>query len=163
MPHFRRSLIAAIVLAICVWQSVPVGSRDENRPPIRIGRRAVPVPAEDGSHEVYPLQVQNIRFVPSEPVGESPSITLKFDVLNDGVESLTDIILKVSVLEADTRRDAPRAVLAGPFTIRGKAPLHPGFAMTYEIRLRNISSDCGCVGTVHIVSVRGSVGSDTPR
>jgi hypothetical protein len=64
--------------------------------------------------------------------------------------------MKVSVIEAaETRRDAPRTVLAGPFEIRGKAPLDPGFTMTYEIRLRNLSPDCGCVGTVNIVSVRG--------
>ena len=156
MPHGRRDVIAAIILAICVWRPVPVGSRDENHPPIRIGHPARPVPAEDGSHEVYPLQIRNIRFEPSEPVGESPSATLKFDVLNEGGESVTEIIMKVSVIEAaETRRDAPRTVLAGPFEIRGKAPLDPGFTMTYEIRLRNLSPDCGCVGTVNIVSVRG--------
>jgi hypothetical protein len=123
-----------------------------------------PAIAADGSHDVYPLRVQNIRFEPSEPVAEAPSTTLKFDVINDGVESLTDIILKVSVLEGnDTRPDGRRTVLAGPFTIRGSAPLHPGLTMTYEMRLRNLASECSCVGKVDIISVRGLTGSESPR
>jgi hypothetical protein len=68
----------------------------------------------------------------------------------------TDLLLAVSLLEPRREGAAEdlRLTLAGPFIIHVRAPLQPGYAFTYEVRLRNVSVDCDCVPSVATLSAR---------
>ena len=111
------------------------------------------------SDEVKPadtrLKVQNVRF---EPVSKAEPLmsVLKFDLLNESDDQLTDIVLKIAVVNTALREglsDDAR-VIVGPFSIEGHNVLQPGYVLNYEIVMRNFSSACDCVPKVAIVSVR---------
>jgi hypothetical protein len=85
-----------------------------------------------------------------------PSANVKFDIVNEGSISFTDVVVEISLVKKASPpigRDTKRAVLAGPFKIRGDVALEPGFSVSYEMRLRNLSTECGCVPDVEVVSV----------
>lgn len=102
------------------------------------------------------IAVRKIRLAPAPPIDGASSARVTFDMYNEGDRSLGDIVLQVWLLEEARREpaDARRAVVAGPVTIRTKAALSPGYSLSYEIRLRNVSADCGCVPSVDVVSAR---------
>jgi hypothetical protein len=107
--------------------------------------------------DVFHLRVKNVRLEPGRAADAPSSTTLKFDMFNEDSRSLTDIVLEVSIVkspQSDDPAGAPQ-VLVRPFTVREKIVLQPGFSMTYEVRLRNISGDClACTARVEVVSVR---------
>ena len=85
-----------------------------------------------------------------------PSAVLKFDMLNDGELRVTDIVLQIAMVEKQRVEGAvgsPRVVV-GPFTIRGSVTIEAGYTVNYEMLLRNLSPDCGCVANVVVVSAR---------
>ena len=74
--------------------------------------------------------------------------------MNDGLVTVRDVILEVAIVErrsTDAAAAAPH-VVAGPFTIRGDIDLQAGYALNYEMLLRNLPSDCNCIANVAIVS-----------
>ena len=127
--------------------SLPREFAIESRDSIRSPHAEQPAPTDAR------VRVRNIRLEASPPVGDSVSATLKFDVHNDGSKNLIHMVLSVSLLDAP-HRGAPAAlplVLVGPFKVRASHVLPPGYSVHYEIRLRNVSSDCNCVPTVDVL------------
>jgi hypothetical protein len=107
-----------------------------------------------------PLRIAKIRLGPA-PRDEKTSAVLKFDMSNVSSRTLTDIAFQISVVEESRRGnwDTPGRVIAGPFTIRGKLVLEPGYTAEYEILLRNVSSECRCAANVRVLSVRSLLDS----
>jgi hypothetical protein len=83
----------------------------------------------------------------------APATVLKFDLLNASVHRLATPLLQIAIIEK-TEPFAPRRILVGPFTIRGEVVLEASYILSYEMVLRNFSSDCNCVANVDVVSVR---------
>ena len=69
---------------------------------------------------------------------------------------MRDIVIEVSVVPAGglLRPHTPETVLAGLFTLQAKVILRPGSTMRYQMRLRNLSIDCGCRARVDVISAR---------
>jgi hypothetical protein len=111
-----------------------------------------------------PLRIGNVRLEAAPAAEPAPSTVLKFEMLNQGLQRLTDVLLEIVIVEKqDLDHDdvgLPRLVV-GPFTIRGSVTIESGYTVNYELLLRNLSSDCGCVATVSVVSARAL--SDTYR
>jgi hypothetical protein len=101
-----------------------------------------------------PLRIANVRL-DSAPLTEQPSARiLRFDLVNEGPKHVTDPLVEVLILEkpASEQVPAPRRVVAGPFMISGNVLLHSGYTLSYEMLLRNLTSDCRCVAQVHVIS-----------
>jgi hypothetical protein len=101
------------------------------------------------------VAARNARLERAEPIGDSESATLTFDVYNEVDVSVTDIMVSVSVL-GTVVPDSPdlRRVVVQPFKIRLKEVLLAGGSVHYELRLRNLSPDCDCVPTVEVIDAR---------
>jgi hypothetical protein len=83
----------------------------------------------------------------------APSTFLKFGLLNESTHGLTNIVVEVLIRSRSDRDDVPR--VAGPYTLTGKHfVLRPGETLDFELRLRNLSSDCNCVAHVTVVSAQ---------
>ena len=78
---------------------------------------------------------------------------LKFDLLNASPAGLTDLLLEISIMEKPDGL-APGRMLVRPFRIRGNVVLKSGYTVDYELLLRALSSDCDCVASVDVLSVR---------
>lgn len=101
------------------------------------------------------VSIRNIKLEPAPPIDQLPSAHVKFELYNDGSDSVTDIVLRLSLIERS--RNHPKTqptVVAGPVTIRSKAFLSPGYSLAFEITLRNVSADCRCVPTIDVVDAR---------
>lgn len=112
------------------------------------------------------VKVQNIRLVPASDDDKLPFATLAFDMLNDGTTRVTNIVLAISVTESrpSEQVEPSEHVVVGPFTIREKVVLQPGYSMEYELRLRNLAAtNCSCKGRVEVVSVETVPESRPPR
>jgi hypothetical protein len=86
----------------------------------------------------------------------APSMNVSFDVANDSSVSFTNIVIQVRILKnpIPSSPTSVSTVLAGPFSIRTKIVVERAFTINYQIRLRNLSSDCDCNAHVEIVSYR---------
>jgi len=86
-------------------------------------------------------------------VGVNGAATLKFDVHNESLRNLASMVLSISLAEAprEGSGNAVPTVLVGPVKVLAKRLVLPGYTVHYELRLRNISSDCGCVPTVDVL------------
>jgi hypothetical protein len=78
------------------------------------------------------------------------------DMENDSPTSLTDILTRVTIRERPASRvvETLGRAIAGPFTVKSTVVLAPHSTMTYEMRLRNLSSDCVCAPEAAVLSVR---------
>jgi len=99
---------------------------------------------------VLSVRVEHIRLDPAST--KIPATLLTFDLVNGGPNRLTSLVLQVSVVGRPGDAAAKRRVLVQPFTIRGNAALDPGYAVRYELLLRNFSSDGSCVAIVDVLS-----------
>ena len=102
------------------------------------------------------LRIDNIRLESPPPETPMPATLLKFDMLNEGASSVTDISLEVSIVQRPTTQEAagPSRVIVGPFTIRGHATVEAGYTVNYQLLLRNLASDCDCTAKITVVSAR---------
>jgi len=102
-------------------------------------------------HRAVPLLVENVRIDPAPPLEGVPTTLLNFGLANKGSDGLTNIVVKVSVVGKRTG-----VALAGPFTLMGndRHILRPGQSLNFEIRLRNISPECGCRAYVTVLSAQ---------
>jgi hypothetical protein len=155
----RVTVVAvAFGLAVVDGGEVVIASADR-RPDDRstIHLLALQPPIDPVALNATALRVRNVKLVAADPIGDVPSLNVKFEVRNEGTAPLTEIIVEVRVVDQvsaeSTGRDQP-ATIAGPFTIRGRAILDPGFSMNYEMRLRNLTPDCGCRANVSVSSAR---------
>lgn len=125
-----------------------IGATSDRNLPIRIDLRP--------SNAVSSLKVENVRLESPPPTGPLQSAVLKFELVNESVNRLTDVVLQLSVVEKQQAAGGlPRPrVLVAPFTIRGAVVLESGYRIDYEVLLRNLSADCACVATVEAMSAR---------
>jgi hypothetical protein len=102
------------------------------------------------------LQVRHIELRPAPAIDSAPSTYLQFELANESASGITDIILEISILKTVLPADhgVSRTLLAGPIVIHSKFTLKPGFTMKYELRLRNFSAECACLGAVKVRSAR---------
>jgi hypothetical protein len=105
------------------------------------------------------LRIEKVRLEAPPADAPNPSTVLKFDVFNDGAVSVTDIVIKIAILEKTQgvgREVTLPRVLVGPFTIRGHATIEAGYTVNYEMLLQNLSSDCRCQADVSVASWRAA-------
>ena len=100
------------------------------------------------------LRVRNLRL--DEPSLEisRPAALLRFDLLNDSPDRVTDVLLEIAIVEKPPQTAGSRRLIAGPITMRGYATIEPGYTVEYKVLLRNLSSDCACEPQVSVVSAR---------
>jgi len=164
-----RETVVAVALSLAVLTDSevtisPTGPGPDDRPKILL--LSIQPSIDSIGFETAALRVRNIRLVPADPIGDVPSLNVKFEVRNESTAPLTEIVVEVRVvdrLSADGSDQDPPATIAGPFTIRGRAILDPGFSMNYEMRLRNLTPDCGCRANVSVNSARIADRSPTRR
>ena len=101
---------------------------------------------------LVPVKIRHVHLKPAHGV-ETPATLLEFDMLNESVDPVTDVVVQISIVEKSANRQAPR-VIAGPFTITGEAVLEPGYTIKYQMIMRNLSSDCDCLANVGVLSAR---------
>lgn len=103
-----------------------------------------------------PLKIENIRLDPVSATDTVLSAIVRFDMINEGANALTDLVFDVSIVEQPEpdRGGVPPRVLAGPFTIQGHVVLDAGFTLNYEMVVRKLPSPCRCVATVRVQSAR---------
>jgi hypothetical protein len=127
-----------------------------------VAGRALPLPKDPEAivarrDSVSTVRVNNARLEAAPPDVPQPSALLKFDMLNDGALSVSDVLIQVAILEKRPMDDdgaTPPRVIVGPFVMRGHATIEAGYTINYEVLLRNLSSDCSCVPNVSVVSAR---------
>jgi hypothetical protein len=167
----RSSALAiAIILAIAGSTGAVDHASNVIRAPIKIDNTLispVSVPAEPkvGHGSPSPLRIDNIRLEPGSQTKSDPSMILKFDMFNDSSNKVTDLVLEISIIEKpDAEQPATQPhVIAGPFTIRGKAILRAGFSITYQMLFHNLAPDCKCVANVDVLSLRSLPDSGPDR
>jgi hypothetical protein len=160
---FSRRAIA-VITALGMSVSAPALTAAGDVRPDQPSKRNTTVPPPSVSthlnlsvtNEGLPVSIANVRLEAAPPVEASPSMTLKFAIANEGSTSVSDIVLEISIVEK-AKSDQPelaRRILVGPFTIRGDVVLRAGYTMNYEMLMRNLSSECGCLATVDVLSAR---------
>ena len=159
MGNLKRAVVGmfggVLTLAMAVHaETGPTGHPSESRGPS--------VRQLDSSQIASPpavrpstLKVQRVRLEATLPPIPTPSVVLKFDLVNDGLVTVSGVILEVAIRER-LSTDADPHVVAGPFTIRGDVDLQAGYTLNYEMLLRNLPSDCDCVADVAIVERRAA-------
>jgi hypothetical protein len=167
-------LVSGLALSAAVSASTAAGGVRYDHPSQRIentipGSAVPPLLNLPLTNEVPPLNIENVRLerrVGTTLAAEtSPSMFLKFEISNEGSTSVSDIVLEISIVEkpqSEQPNFAPRVVVH-PFTIRGNVVLRPGYTMNYEMLMKNLSSECSCVATVAVVSVRSLPDSGARR
>ena len=116
--------------------------------------RSAPAANPSDSHPL--CHIENVRFEPAPLTKGSPSVVLKFDVFNDSETRLTDFVMRVSFVEkrfSDDAESQPR-ILVGPVTFTTRDVVEPGYVLGYEMRFRNLSTECGCIPSVQLLSAR---------
>ena len=105
------------------------------------------------------VAVRHVKLQPDEPIEGAETSTLVFDVYNGADSSITDVVVSVSFLEATAGHSKRPRIIVGPFEIRLKQVLLADYSVHYELRLRNLSSDCSCVPAIEVLDARVLVGS----
>jgi hypothetical protein len=161
MANALTRIVAAVLLVSCPvacthgpWKRVlpnwPSGAGRPGGGDAAGGRQDVTTAA------VAAVHIQNVRldFVAAVPAG--PSAFLKFTMLNQGSTSVADVVLRVSLVGTDDDMDSghSHAIVAGPYVIRSKPVLLPGYSVDFDLGLDSVGSDCGCIGTVEVVAAR---------
>jgi hypothetical protein len=157
MGHLKRAVIAVSggVFALMVAVHAETGangrrfeSRDRSAPRVD-SSRIVTAPGRAST-----LRIHRVRLEAAPPAAPKPSVLLKFDLVNDGLLTVRNVVLEVAIVERPSIDAATAAlhVVAGPFTIRGDIDLQAGYTLNYEMLLRNLPSDCNCSANVAILS-----------
>lgn len=155
----RAFTFAAVACGVCALSGIALDAAVEShgRVLVRAGSsRHLPADQESSRAEASALsvlRVSNVRLdAPSAEVSR-PAALLKFDLLNDGELSVTDVLVEITIFEKSRSDTRPRRI-AGPVTIRGYATIEAGYTVSYELLLRNLAADCDCDPRVNIVSAR---------
>ena len=113
-----------------------------------------PDPTVSSQPPASELKVRNLRLDDPSVEVSRPAVVLKFDLLNDSLSRVTDVLIEIAIVEKPSRDAGSRRLVAGPITMRGYATIEPGYTVEYKVLLRNLSSDCGCEPRVSVVSAR---------
>ena len=150
------ALQAASAESVSDLVAPPHATGDQAESAVRLFRHGSPT-SDDIS-----LSLRHVRLESSAAVDEAPSSTLKFDVHNEGDTDLADIELSISLLGPPINGvEALRTIVVRPFTIRLNTVLMAGYILQYEIRLRNLSSECDCVPKFQLLDAR-ALSDDQP-
>lgn len=161
MLSWRTSVVVGI--GALTWGTTPFASTLEiHRGQLKPQRDATAVPSAavrpdiDRTAKGSPLGIANVRLGPPPPGEKKNSAVLKFQMSNVGSSKLADIVFEISIVETPQHQhfDTVRRILAGPFAIRGKIVLSPGYTADCEILLRNMSPTCACAAKVRVLSFR---------
>ena len=111
-----------------------------------------PAEATKPSKNASAVTIRDVQLERADPIDDMPTATLTFDVHNTIESSVTDVVVGVSVLGAPAP-DGPQVptIVVRPFTIRLREVLLAGSSIRYELRLRNLSSDCTCTPKVGVM------------
>jgi hypothetical protein len=113
-------------------------------PPIRLRTESQPAS----------VHINDIRLeAPARGTAE-PASVLKFEMLNEGDRRITDVMLEIAIREKTSDVIVTPRTIVGPFLVGGHATIEAGYAVDYELLLKNLSPDCSCLATVRIVSAR---------
>jgi hypothetical protein len=107
------------------------------------------------------VSIRHARLEKAEPP-ESTFATLSFDLYNEIDATVSDIAVSVAILASSVDREAPSPYVVRPFTIRLKEVVLAGYSVHYELRLRNLSSDCSCVPEIEVLEAR-VLANDSPH
>jgi hypothetical protein len=100
------------------------------------------------------VHINDIRLEAPVRRTAEPASVLKFEMLNDGERRITDVMLEIAIREkASDVLETPRTIV-GPFLVGGHATIEAGYAVDYELLLKNLAPDCSCSATVRVVSAR---------
>lgn len=151
---WRKSIL--IIGTMTLACGVPALARSGDIPPRQPKPEGDAIVAAHAPAEVQPLRIVHVRLERAPRIELPPSAILKFDLLNEGVDRMTDVLLEVSIVEQPSPGEplGSRRVLVGPFNVRGTAVLQPGYTINYEMLLQNFSSDCHCVPRIVVTSAR---------
>jgi hypothetical protein len=82
----------------------------------------------DNIERRLPVRIEHLRLVPTPVVDIVPSSSVAFDMVNTGSTSVTDIMFEISIVAVPARHfERPGTVLAGPYKLRTKVVLQPGY------------------------------------
>lgn len=102
------------------------------------------------------VRIADVHVEAAGDVEGEPASLLMFTVENGGDVTLRDVDIEIAFVErvpvGDPNAD-PRVVV-GPFTIHMNRALESGYSASYELLLKNLSADCGCVPRVIVTSAR---------
>ena len=157
---WRKSTVIGVV-TLASGITAFAGTREFHRGQLKSKPDPVTVPSppirpDTKTPRKLPLVIARVRLDPPPPGEKENSAVLKFQMSNRSSSTLTDIVFEVSIVEKpqDEHLDTPSEVLAGPFVIRGKMVLDPGYTADCEIFLRDISPACNCAANVRVRSFR---------
>ena len=107
------------------------------------------------------LRIARVRLEAPPEDAAQPSMVLKFDLLNEGLSSVTDVVIEIVIRDKRLAESDPLAArpLVGPFTISGHATIDAGYTIAYEMLLRNLSTECQCAADVRVISARSVSGA----
>jgi hypothetical protein len=109
-----------------------------------------------------PLRVRYLRFSAASHLHGAPSTTLKFGLSNEGEDDLTHIVVRISIVAKPVGAGVSNR-LAGPYTLKGQnVVLRPGQTLNFEMTLKNLSANCGCVAHVNVLSAQPIPATGTP-
>jgi len=101
-----------------------------------------------------PVKIRNLRLERTPTLEIEPSSTLTFDMVNIGPTSITHVVFELSVVSKAQADDFqhPALVLVGPYKLRTRFILDPGYTVHYELRLSIRPDDCECLPRVTVLS-----------
>ena len=158
-----RGSSIAVIVAIALGTTLaahgsPAPTDGHKKQGPRIDSSEPGVAASTGSLDtrLKSLSVRNARLESAPPIDHASSVRLKFEISNDGDESVEDLELEIALVSpADDRASSPPVVVMGPLALRTKALLMPDHSLSYDIRFKNISlNECSCHPEVEVVDGR---------
>jgi hypothetical protein len=128
----------------------PTAAKIAGESPIR------PPPSAATNDRGSPIRISNVRMEHATDADGAPMTVVKFHTSNDGPAAIEHVVFAISIVarSASRRIGVRPRVLAGPFVIRARVGIKPGFTVDYEIGLRDVSVACGCNPDVRVISVR---------
>ena len=156
LRFLRPSLIGAVVLVSgAISVDAARSTQVAGSPRGDVKSLLLPPDSSAGSFAGFTLRVSNVQLEAPPPDAPKPSAVLKFDLVNDSLVSVTDILLEVAVAEkSSAAADAAPRIVVGPFTVRGHATIEAGYTINYVLLLRNLAPDCECVARVRVVGAQ---------
>ena len=100
------------------------------------------------------VHINDIRLEAPPRQTPEPASVLKFEMLNDGERRVTDVMLEIAIREKAADIAVTPRTIVGPFLVGGHATIEAGYAVDYELLLKNLAPDCSCLATVRVVSAR---------
>ena len=100
------------------------------------------------------VHINDIRLEAPARETTEPASVLKFEMLNDGERRVTDVMLEIAIREKAVDIAVTPRTIVGPFLVGGHATIEAGYAVDYELLLKNLAPDCSCLATVRVVSAR---------